>query len=158
MSWVRVRCPIKTGLHQSRKSWYPVITASSYKVAVLIMSHINQVTRQYTNATQNKSWRGSAISDCSFSCWNCRRGKKENKSYHQHLYNRKCHKGNLIVLFIWSIINYLSLLWTISFPGPGKPAPRAKSNERKVVSSIDSLTPITVSHLDLVIPSFFFII
>ena len=31
----------------------PVITASIYKVAVLIMSLINYVTHQYTNATQN---------------------------------------------------------------------------------------------------------
>ena len=31
MSWVRVRS--KGGLHQSRTSWYPVIIASSYKVA-----------------------------------------------------------------------------------------------------------------------------
>ena len=45
----------------------PVITASSYKVAVLIVSLINDITHQYTNTTQNKSWRGSAISDRSFS-------------------------------------------------------------------------------------------
>ena len=45
--------PIKAGLHQSGKSWYPVITASSYKVAVLIMSLFNYVTHQYTNSTQN---------------------------------------------------------------------------------------------------------
>ena len=38
---------------QSRTSWYPVITTSSYKVAVIIMSLINYVTHQYTNATQN---------------------------------------------------------------------------------------------------------
>ena len=38
---------------QSGASWYPVITASSYKVAVLIMSLVNYVTQQYTNATQN---------------------------------------------------------------------------------------------------------
>ena len=31
----------------------PVITASIYKVAVLIMSHINYVTHQYTNTTEN---------------------------------------------------------------------------------------------------------
>jgi len=31
----------------------PVITASIYNVAVLIMSPINYVTHQYTNATQN---------------------------------------------------------------------------------------------------------
>ena len=75
MSWVRVRGAIKAGLHQSRKSWYPVITASSYKVAVLIMFLINYVTHQYTNTTQNctnttqnKLWKESAISDCSFSC------------------------------------------------------------------------------------------
>ena len=48
-----VRCPIKVGLHQSRTSWYPVITASSYKVAVLIMCLINYLTQQDTNATQN---------------------------------------------------------------------------------------------------------
>ena len=60
---------------QSGTSWYPVITASSNKVAVLIMSNINYVIHQYTNATQNytnttqhKSWQGSAMSDCSFSC------------------------------------------------------------------------------------------
>ena len=38
---------------QSGASWYPVITASSYKVAVLIMCLINYITHQYTNATQN---------------------------------------------------------------------------------------------------------
>ena len=31
----------------------PVITASNYKVAVLIMSLINCITHQYTNAAQN---------------------------------------------------------------------------------------------------------
>ena len=31
----------------------PAITASIYKVAVLIMSLINYITHQYTNATQN---------------------------------------------------------------------------------------------------------
>ena len=36
MSWVR--CPIKAGLHQSETPWYPVITASSYKVAFLTSS------------------------------------------------------------------------------------------------------------------------
>ena len=35
------------------KSWYPVITASSYKVTVLVMSVINYVTLWYINATQN---------------------------------------------------------------------------------------------------------
>ena len=52
-SWVRVRCPTKAGLHQSGTSWYPVITACSYKVAVLVASLINHVTHQYTNTTQN---------------------------------------------------------------------------------------------------------
>ena len=55
---------------QSGMSWYPVITASSYKVVVLVMSIINYATHQYTNITQTpqqkKSWQGSAISDCSF--------------------------------------------------------------------------------------------
>ena len=51
--WVRVRCPIKAGLHQSGTSWYPVITASNYKVEVLVMSIINYVTLEYTNSTQN---------------------------------------------------------------------------------------------------------
>ena len=37
---------------QSGTCWYPVITASNYKVAVLIMSLINYVTHQYTNTTQ----------------------------------------------------------------------------------------------------------
>ena len=37
---------------QSGTSWYPVITASSYKVAVLIMSLINYVTHQYTKYTK----------------------------------------------------------------------------------------------------------
>ena len=44
---------------QSGTSWYPVITASSYKVAVLVMPIINYVTHEYTNTTQNtrhKSW------------------------------------------------------------------------------------------------------
>ena len=44
------------GQHQvsghSRASWYPVITASSYKVAVL-MCLINYVAHQYTNAAHN---------------------------------------------------------------------------------------------------------
>ena len=53
MSLVRVRCPIKAGLHQSGTSWYPVITASIYKVSVLIMSLINYVTHKYKNTTQN---------------------------------------------------------------------------------------------------------
>ena len=53
MSSVRVSWPIKAGLHQNGTSWYPVITASSSKVAVLIMSVINYVTHQCTNATQN---------------------------------------------------------------------------------------------------------
>ena len=46
----------------------------------LIMSQINYITHQYTYTTQNytnttqlttqnKSWRGSANSDCSFSCF-----------------------------------------------------------------------------------------
>ena len=64
--------------NQSGTSWYPVITANSYKVVVLIISLINDITHQYTNATQNtphkarqhtiqnKFWRGSAISDCFF--------------------------------------------------------------------------------------------
>ena len=52
-SWVRVRCPIKEGLHQSGTSWYPVITTSNYKVTVLILSLINDVTYQYTDITQN---------------------------------------------------------------------------------------------------------
>jgi len=43
----------KWGLHQSGTSWNPVITASSYKVAVLIISLINYVTHSYINATQN---------------------------------------------------------------------------------------------------------
>jgi len=38
--------------NQSRTSWYPIITASSYKVTVLVMS-INYVIHQYTNPTQN---------------------------------------------------------------------------------------------------------
>ena len=33
-----MKFPIKAGLYQSRTSWYPVITASSYKVVVLVMS------------------------------------------------------------------------------------------------------------------------
>jgi len=41
------------GLHQSRTSWYLVITASSYKVAVIGMSLNNYETHQDTNATQN---------------------------------------------------------------------------------------------------------
>ena len=53
---VRVRCPFKAGLHQSRTSRYPVMTAGSYKVAVLIVSLINYITQQYTNTTQNKFW------------------------------------------------------------------------------------------------------
>ena len=53
MSWIRVRCLIKAGLHQSWTSWYPVITPSCYKMAVIIMSFINSVTDQYTNITQN---------------------------------------------------------------------------------------------------------
>ena len=43
----------KKWLHQSWTSWYPVVTASSYKVAVIIMSLINDVTHQCTIATQN---------------------------------------------------------------------------------------------------------
>ena len=38
---------------QSGTPWYPVITASSYKVAVLVMSLINYITHQCTNAMQN---------------------------------------------------------------------------------------------------------
>ena len=53
MSWVRVKCPIKAGLHQSGTSWYPVITAGSYEGAVLVMSLINYVIHRYSNATQN---------------------------------------------------------------------------------------------------------
>ena len=50
-------------------SWYPVITASSYKVEFVLMSLINYVTHQYINTAQNKLWwAGSAISDCYFSC------------------------------------------------------------------------------------------
>ena len=52
--------------NQSGTSWYPVITANSYKVAVLVMSLIKYITHQDTNTTQNKFWQGSAISDCSF--------------------------------------------------------------------------------------------
>ena len=70
---------------QSGTSRYLVITAISYKVAVLVMSIINYVTHQYTyntkymtqnyaNTTQN-SWQGSAISDCSFLLF----GKIKNK-------------------------------------------------------------------------------
>ena len=44
---------------QSGVSWYPVITVSSYKVAVLITSLINYVTHQYTNATQNTPHKSS---------------------------------------------------------------------------------------------------
>ena len=61
--------------NQSGTSWYPVITASSYKVTVLVMSLINHVTHHYKNTAkihctkkQNKSLEGSAISDWSFSC------------------------------------------------------------------------------------------
>ena len=39
--------------NQGATSWYTVITASSYQVAVLVMSLINYVTHQYTNTTQN---------------------------------------------------------------------------------------------------------
>ena len=39
--------------NQSGMSWYPVITTSSYKMAVLITSLINYITHQYTNTTQN---------------------------------------------------------------------------------------------------------
>ena len=40
--------------NQSGMSWYPVITASRYKVAVLIMNIIvNYITHQYANTTQN---------------------------------------------------------------------------------------------------------
>ena len=39
--------------NQSGTSWDPVITASIYKVAVLIMSLINYVTHRCTNTTQN---------------------------------------------------------------------------------------------------------
>ena len=39
--------------NQSWTSWYLVITASRYIVAVLIMSLINYITHQCTNATQN---------------------------------------------------------------------------------------------------------
>ena len=53
MSWVTVKCPIDAGLHQNEMYWYLVITASSYKVAVRIMSPINYITHQYTNATEN---------------------------------------------------------------------------------------------------------
>ena len=56
--------------NQSGTSWCPVITAGSYKVAVVIMYLINDVmhqntnaTQKYTKTTQNKFWRGSAISD-----------------------------------------------------------------------------------------------
>ena len=79
MGWVRVRCRITAGLLQSGMFWYPVITASIYKVAVLVMSRINFRTNQYTNATQNtphkttqnKSQRESAIYDSSFSHFIC---------------------------------------------------------------------------------------
>ena len=86
-----VRCSIKAGLHQSGTSWYPVITASGYKVAVLIMSLINYVTHQYTNTTQNKSWWGSAISDCSFHIPN-RRWKR----IYFHSFLSVC-----LCLFVW---------------------------------------------------------
>ena len=77
MSWARVRCPIKTGLHQSRTSWYPVITDSSYKVAVLVMSFINYITHQYANATQNtphktspgEGLQSSVALSSYFLCW-----------------------------------------------------------------------------------------
>ena len=40
--------------NQKGTSWYPVITASSYKVTVLTyISLVNYVTHQYTNSTQN---------------------------------------------------------------------------------------------------------
>ena len=39
--------------NQNGTAWYPVITASSYKVAVLVMFLIYYVTHQDTNATQN---------------------------------------------------------------------------------------------------------
>ena len=38
---------------QSGTSWYPVITVSGYKMAVLIMRLINYVTHQYTNTTHH---------------------------------------------------------------------------------------------------------
>ena len=41
------------GLCQSGTSWYPVITDSSYKVVVLVISTIYYVTHHYTNTTQN---------------------------------------------------------------------------------------------------------
>jgi len=45
---------------QSGTSWHLVITASTYKVAVLVMSIINYVTHQNTNTTQNTPHKTSA--------------------------------------------------------------------------------------------------
>ena len=59
---------------QSGTSWYLVITVSSYKVAVLIMSLINYVTHQYTNATQNtphKTSSGEGLQSVLFLVYNC---------------------------------------------------------------------------------------
>jgi len=64
------------GFHQSGTSWHPIIIASSYEVVFLVVFVINDATHQSMNITQNsrnkstenKSWRGSAISDCPSSC------------------------------------------------------------------------------------------
>ena len=45
--------------NQSGTSWYSVITASSYEVAVLIVSLINYVTHQYSKATYNTTHKTS---------------------------------------------------------------------------------------------------
>ena len=47
--------------HQSGTSWFPVITASSSKVTVLITSLIKDVTHQYTHTPHNTLWRGCEI-------------------------------------------------------------------------------------------------
>ena len=60
--------------NQSGTSWYPVITANSFKVAVLIMSLFNYVTAVHkhhkTTQTPHKTSPGKGLkSNCSFSCF-----------------------------------------------------------------------------------------
>ena len=49
----------QSGVASKQDVLYPVITASSYKIAVLIMSLINYITHQHTNASQNTPHKSS---------------------------------------------------------------------------------------------------
>ena len=126
----------------------PVITASSYKVAVLIMSIINYITHQYTNymnTTQNKSWRGSVISDCSLSCFRLWIWYSRVKHFDWHPYqpgwiSDKVWSSIIISFFFW-------MFWRIMFESSCILATWRKDYGEKIHLNVHYKVPIISFYL-----------